>query len=303
MILYNGASGGLGRHMPAALIGHGKSGRVLRSRIYDRAGLRSELAELGGPDEVALIHLAAMVSVPACEADPVGAQAVNVDGALAVCTEVIDWAERSGVRARLVYVSTGHVYARQVVGARVAESDPLEPRSVYALSKLHAETELTALAEARGVPLVVARVFGLAGPGQPAQYVLPGLIRRVLDGDIDGIPGLEHVRDYLDTRDVCEDLLYLAEMRLRVGSTITNVCSGEGVSVRSLMSLVAEVADAEVTPSDVQQVEAVPGRADDVPWIVGDPRRFVELTGTQPRRRDLRITVRDAVAAVKGRRA
>ena len=73
-----------------------------------------------------------------------------------------------------------------------------------------------------------------------------------------------------------------------------NVCSGEGVSLRELLlEVIRSVRPAEEEALLAGVVEA-PGRPDDVPWIVGDPSRFVTLTGTAPKRIALRETVHDA---------
>ena len=48
-----------------------------------------------------LVHLAAKVSVPAARAIRTGAYATNVAGAVAVCTEVIDWAADLAIPVRL----------------------------------------------------------------------------------------------------------------------------------------------------------------------------------------------------------
>ena len=143
-------------------------------------------------------------------------------------------------------MSTGHVYARQALGVRVSENDGVDPRSKYAATKLEAEHALIEVACARRVPLLIARVFGLIGLGQPPNYVLPNLIRRVLAADIVGVPGLDNVRDYRDTRDVCDGLLRLVSVPADADVAVVNVCSGEGVSIRSLMGVVAEVVAGDV---------------------------------------------------------
>ena len=56
-------------------------------------GLSEELDAIEPTDEVTFIHLAAMVSVPACEADPRAARAVNVRYARSATTAIIQWAE------------------------------------------------------------------------------------------------------------------------------------------------------------------------------------------------------------------
>lgn len=296
MILYNGASGGLGRYVGPALRGRGAV--ALRARLEDREGLRRELAQLpslGGG--VVLLQLAARVSVPACEADPEGTHLTNVVHVHDTVLDVVEWAGSRGLHPRVVYVSSGHVYAASPAGVRVAESSTTAPRSAYARSKLRAEEELRALASRRPFDLMVARVFGLIAPQQPANYVLPGLIRRVRERDLRGVPGLSYVRDYLDARDVCEDLLELGAVEdgAAWGGSVVNLCSGEGVALAEILRTIARVLRPGQEDELLSEVVEAPGRPDDVPWIVGDPSRFVALTRRQPRRISLEQTVRDAV--------
>lgn len=295
MILYNGVSGGLGKYLPETLQRHGAQSHAIRARLEDRAGLRAELASLKPPTKnVTLLQIAARVSVPACEADPAGTQKINVDDTRATVEDFIDWAHAQALSPKVIYVSSGHVYAAQPPGVRIDEGHSTAPRSVYARTKLQAEQELTELAAKRSAGFQIARVFGLIAPAQPANYVLPGLIRRVRETKLDGVPGLSYVRDYLDARDVCEDLLSLT----RVDATgLVNVCSGDGVTLRAILQQIIRT----LRPSEEAQLLALakeaPGRADDVPSILGNPTRFTQLTGTEPRRISLAETVRDACAS------
>ena len=139
------------------------------------------------------------------------------------------------VRLKVVYASTGHVYAAPAPGSRLSEDADTNPRSVYAETKLSAERELSRLCRTHKVPLLVGRVFGLLAPHQAPHYLLPALIERVRTRNVNAIPGLDFVRDYLDARDVCNDLLKLAESPWPQGLYVTNVCSGEAVSIRDLL--------------------------------------------------------------------
>jgi nucleoside-diphosphate-sugar epimerase len=120
---------------------------------------------------------------------------------------------------------------------------------------------------------------------------------RVRRNDLTGIPGLDFVRDYLDARDVCEDLLLLAAASWPNSTTVINVCSGVPTSIRAVLAAVL----AELRPSEAQDLaraaSAAPGRPDDVEWLVGDPTRFVTVTGSPAQRIPLATTVHDAVAA------
>lgn len=291
MILYNGANGGLGRYLGAAISARRIDHRILASRLEDRDGLAHELEELR-PAAATYIHLAAMVSVPACEADPVKAEVVNYDLAVQSLATVVTWAQRRSVDLNVIYVSTGHVYAQAPVGVRLTEEHPVGPRSAYARTKLKAERAFQAAGSASDVPVMIARVFGLLSPGQPPNYVLPSIIRRVEAGRFKGIPGLDFARDYLDARDVCADILSLAMAVPRRSSIVVNVCSGEATTIRTLVTAVTEAMGLKIERSELT---SAPGRPDDVPWMVGDPTRFVGLTGRAPQRIALTQTISDAL--------
>jgi nucleoside-diphosphate-sugar epimerase len=295
VILYNGASGGIGRFLEGPISHLAQPSHALAARLEDQAGLAAELGGLDPGREVTLIHLAARVSVPACEADPPAAFNTNVVLARATVETVIDWAAQRGVMARVIYVSTGHVYAAQPDGSKVSEDGPTHPRSVYARTKLAAEETLLSLASSHGVPLLVARVFGLLAPSQAPNYVLPALIERAKSDRLSGIPGLDFVRDYLDARDVCENLLLFAAAPWRSGPQVVNVCSGTPVTIRQLLDAVLHEVDPERADEAAQRATPSPGRPDDIRWLVGDPSRFVQLTGNQPQRIPLSRTVKDAV--------
>jgi nucleoside-diphosphate-sugar epimerase len=296
VILYNGATGGLGRYLAGPLNRSGQRSHILGARLEDQVALQRELERLDPSNSVTFIHMAARVSVPACEADPTAAHEINVSLARSTVTAVLDWASRRGASVRVIYVSTGHVYAAPVPGSRLSEADATLPRSVYARTKLEAEQELASLCSTRTIPFLIARVFGLLAPRQAPNYVLPGLIKRARSGDLNGIPGLDFSRDYLDARDVCEDLLLLASVAWPWAPTVTNVCSGFPVTVRDLLRAVSAALHPDAADEMAREARPAPGREDDVAWLVGDPSRFVRLTAATPQRIPLATSVADAVA-------
>src|SRR5277367_6687006 len=113
MILYNGQSGSLGRYFSGALEARQLQGVALRSRLEDRAGLRTELLQTRLPpgETVILVQMAARVSVALCQKDPDAAHKTNVTDTMAIVSDFLDWAHLAKLKPRVVYVSTGHVYA------------------------------------------------------------------------------------------------------------------------------------------------------------------------------------------------
>lgn len=298
VILYNGASGSLGRYLEPALARRQLHGYALAARLEDRAGCRRELASLEPDTDPVLLQLAARVSVPACEADPKGALKTNVTDTVDTVRDFVRWAQARSLRPRVLYVSSGHVYDEHHAGVRITEDGPTRVRSVYARSKLLAEKELGSLAATRGFGLVIARVFGLIAPRQPEHYLLPGLIRRAREGRLGEVPGLSNVRDYLDARDVCDDLLALCGLDWpeQWHGEVVNVCSGLGSTILEVLQETVRACRPAEESELLARVTEAPGRRDDIPWIVGDPSRFMALTGEPPLKIPLAVTVRDACA-------
>jgi nucleoside-diphosphate-sugar epimerase len=296
---YNGARGGLGKHLGPALEELGARSIPLRARLEDVESLRQEVRDSlrgSGPRRAIFLQLASLVSVPACEKDPELAEKINVEGVFQSVVAFIEETRALGSTPEILYVSSGHLYAPKASG-RIKEDDPLAPRSVYARTKLAAESVLTEFCRTSSVRLSIARVFGLVAPNQPPNYVLPGLIRRAREKELVGIPGLDNERDYLDARDVCRALVRIAT-RPSAGVEVLNVCSGEAVTIRQVMELaLRKVHGNEEGRLLAQALTAGPSRPDDITSIVGDPSRYVAETGEAPKRIPLGQTISEAIDA------
>ena len=286
----------MGRYLSALLEARAEHSHAVAARLEDQGGIADELSRIDPGETITFIHLAARVSVPACQADPAGARLTNVVLAGATVSTVLEWAAKRRATAQVVYVSTGHVYATPTAGSRIGEDDPVGPRSVYARTKLAAERAIAEITHRHRARLVIARVFGLVAPSQGPNYVLPALIDRARRRDLTGIPGLDFARDYLDARDVCADLLLLCAAEAAQDFEVVNVCSGVPVTIRDLLRTVLVVTDPSAADELSARATAAPGRPDDAAWLVGDPTRFTGLTGTAPQSIALLQTVTDAVA-------
>ena len=86
------------------------------------------------------------------------------------------------------------------------------------------------------------------------------------------------MRDFVYVGDVIDALAAAGDMESE--SSIYNVCSGEPVTVRRAAEALADAMDA---PRDLLRFGALPDRADETPWMVGDGRRFRAASGWAPR--------------------
>jgi nucleoside-diphosphate-sugar epimerase len=79
---------------------------------------------------------------------------------------------------RFVHASSSSVYGRVANG----QDGPLQPVSPYGASKLAAESTLHAFAQARGLPVVILRLFSVYGPGQRPDMGVHAAIAAALSG-------------------------------------------------------------------------------------------------------------------------
>jgi UDP-glucose 4-epimerase len=140
-------------------------------------GLVARLA--AGAD--AVVHLAALGSVPRSVLDPVATHAVNATGTVAV----LEAARHAGV-GHVVVASSSSVYGANPTMPKREDLAPL-PMSPYAASKLATEGYALAYQRAYGLPALAFRFFNVFGPRQAVGHayaaVVPVFVAAALAGE------------------------------------------------------------------------------------------------------------------------
>jgi GDP-4-dehydro-6-deoxy-D-mannose reductase len=123
----------------------------------------------------------------------------------------------------------------------ISDDGAMVPRSYYGLTKLAQERAMTAVAETAGLNLFVARTFNLLGPGISDSLVPGTLCKQYSDPRTNEIEigNTAPKRDFVDIRDAVAAYVEIVE-RGTPGESY-NVCSGEAVSIKSLIQVFAEV--------------------------------------------------------------
>lgn len=231
------------------------------------------------PDGVdAVFHLAGMASGADARRDPGGAWMVNAAGTANLC-EVVG--ERGGEDGPLVIVvSTGEVYGAGPAQPR-RETDPVQPVSPYAASKLGAEIAAREVERRTGLRVIVVRPFPHSGAGQDTRFVVPAFARRLLEAKRLGSPSvavgnLGPVRDLLHVDDVVAAYLRLLSDG-EPGATY-NVASGSGISIGELFERLARIVEVGAVPRPDPSCT----RPVDLPYLVGDPTTLRDRTGWRP---------------------
>lgn len=235
-VAVTGATGFIGRHVVAALERRGISPVLLCRTAPRDPGLRRHVAidfDLRSPSGDRLPRVASLDTLIhlAWGGLPNYGSLHHFEDELPAHYRFLRAAAERGVRNLLV---TGTCFEYGMKSGALREDLAPEPSNPYGFAKNALRAELQYLQEKIPFNLTWARVFYLFGEGQPATSLWPQLKNAVARGDKNfNMSGGAQIRDYLPVETMAEHLVALALHSQNHG--IVNVCSGEPVTVRSMV--------------------------------------------------------------------
>ncbi len=167
---------------------------------------------------------------------------------------------------------------RPVRWATVDERAPLDPRNVYAATKLHQEHLCSVWAREAGATAVALRYHNVYGARMPRDTPYAG-VASIFRSDLVGGRAPQvfedgaQVRDFVHVSDVARANL-LALTGTDIASGAYNIASGEPHSVGELAAALADAVDPGLAP-----VVTGRWRRGDVRHIVASPARAAEVLG------------------------
>ncbi|GAA1951057.1 NAD-dependent epimerase/dehydratase family protein [Kitasatospora viridis] len=192
----------------------------------------------------AVVHLAALPSVPRSVRDPVANHHANVTGTL----QVLEAARRAG-NLHVIAASSSSVYGANPVSPK-HEGLRAAPLSPYAVTKLATEAYLSAYHHCYDLPVLPFRLFNVYGPGQSVGHsyaaVIPTWTTAILDGEPVAVHGDgTQSRDFTYVGTVSQVLAEAAVRRV-VHADPVNLAFGTRTS---LLTLIAELESATGKPA------------------------------------------------------
>jgi len=256
-ILVTGAAGGIGSSLCQLMAtshelvmvdnlrnGHAENlTKELADRLH-RIDINSqefeELYEREMPE--VLIHLAAVTSLPDCEANISDCFRVNVEGT----ARVLDCARRHGVH-KIIFASTSAIYENSTNKDGFVESEPTEPTLFYSLSKKMSEDICRSYRQNYGLDIVVFRFFNVFGPNQDLTRKNPPLVNYVTREFANGRKPVLHsdgtqARDYVHIDDVLRAVEQALNTEFNDEYTF-NICSGSTINVNEIVEAVRLASD------------------------------------------------------------
>lgn len=238
---------------------HFLEGDVQDAALLDKA--------LSGAD--AIVHLAALPSVPRSIKDPLASHHANATGTL----QVLEAARRAG-GPRVIAASSSSVYG---ANPQLPKHEGLAtaPMSPYAVSKLATEAYLGAYHHSYGLPVLPFRFFNVYGPGQRADHPYAAVIPKWISAVLARQPVTLHgdgtqTRDFTYVGTVCR-VLTDALLRQVTEPQPVNLAFGTRLP---LLDLLHEV---EAATGLQAQKEYTPARVGDVPHSQADGTRLRSL--------------------------
>lgn len=231
--------------------------------LCDRAELARVVDDVR-PDVVA--HLAAISFVAHNDVDAI--YRTNVVGTRNLLEALTGGRRRPDA---VLLASSANIYGNAAVEV-IKESEAANPANDYAVSKL--AMEYMARLWTDRLPIVITRPFNYTGAGQAPRFLVPKIVDHFRRGERSiELGNIDVERDFWDVRLVA--VAYRRLLERAPAGEVFNVCSGRVYSLRSILSMMEEIAgydiEVRVNPAFV--------RASEVQRLQGDASKLTAAIG------------------------
>lgn len=183
-------------------------------------------------DVDAVMHLAALISIPYSYSAPESYIDTNIKGTLNVLQ-----AARTYELQRVLVTSTSEVYGTAQY-VPIDEKHPLQGQSPYSASKIGADRIAESFYRSFNLPVTIVRPFNTYGPRQSARAIIPTIITQLLAGAQEiKLGDLQPTRDLNYVRDTVEGFLSILETKAAIGEEI-NIANSKEISMGDLAQLI-----------------------------------------------------------------
>jgi dTDP-glucose 4,6-dehydratase len=316
-VIVTGADGFMGSHLVDALVHLGAnvhafvratSSGALNNIGQHRGAIRVHFADLtdktsidylvkelreSAPDRPYLFHLGAQAHVGESWHRPYETVMANTLGTLNLLQSVVDHGlelekfDTAGTSEEYgnVREAVAHHHDFDEHGALILhERSPINPKSVYATSKVAADFLTMNYHDAFGVPGVVTRMFNNYGPRQNPRYVTGTIITQAFERETIELGNLEPLRDFCFCTDGVRGHLTVAAHG--VPGDVYVYGQGENISMRDWADLILRVGEQGGYWPAGRELETTtarfrPGASDVMALRVGY-EKLAEETGWKP---------------------
>jgi len=256
-VLVTGATGFIGRHLIERLMASRENVRALVSPAADAGWLdtlgveivRGDVGHASVVKQAAakceiIFHLASKTGITG-QISRTDVQSAHIQGAENLTRAALE----SGVK-RLVFCSSVAVYGCTGKNRRIDENTKTDPDSPYGEAKMLGEQVVLSARQREGLPVVVARISNVLGPGTTSWL---GLFRSIASGQFRLIgKGINH-HHLVDVSEVVEGLLLCGATKGIEGRTYI-LAGSQSVQLRRLVEMISEEVGVTSLPRSVSAI-------------------------------------------------
>ena len=193
-----------------------------------------------------LVHLAARLGVKRTELERLTCLNININGMI----NILEASVKEKIK-KIVFASSSEVYGRQFK-MPITEESPVNPISVYAVTKLVGEEYLRAYKEQYGLNYSVIRFFNVYGAGQVGQFVLQKFVEAIKKGESPQIYSSgDQTRCFCHVKDAAEGVVKVLFSPEANGEIINIGNDTQAVTINQLAEKVIEISGKKTVPRKV----------------------------------------------------
>jgi len=257
-ILITGGGGFIGSAVSRILVENGHKVRLLDINLRESSGSK-DIENIQGSilDKYivseavkgcdAVIHLAAMLGVRKTDELRLQCLNINIEGSV----NIFDACVKERVQ-RIIFSSSSEVYGESN-SEYISEDSPIQPKSVYAVSKIAAEEYLKAYAKNYGFEYSIVRFFNVYGCGQVAEFVLPRFVHMVMNDTSPVIYGSgEQIRSFCYMDDAAQGIYKVLTNSNGVNQVFNIGNNNEPISIKELALNVIKLSGKKLEPKFIE---------------------------------------------------
>ncbi|MBI1746649.1 MAG: GDP-mannose 4,6-dehydratase [Acidobacteria bacterium] len=266
--------------------------KVYRGDLTDKHSVDTAVKELKDGNDTIIFHLAAQAHVGESWERPYQTIQSNVVGTLNLLQSLIDYEIRffkldtagtseeygninEGVRSQYTFTEEGALILH--------EYSPVNPKSLYATSKLAADFLTINYHEAYGIPALTTRMFNNYGPRQSPRYITGTIITQALMRQTVELGCLKTKRDFCYVQDGISGHIQAA--LFGEPGQVYVYGQGENIAIEDWLRLIIKIGQREGCWGQkdivINPLRFRPGTSD-VAELRVDYKKLHRLTGWQP---------------------
>jgi len=245
---------------------------LIEADLRDSLSMNLAVAQ-SKPDYV--FHLAAQSYVPMSWVAPSDTIETNVVGTI----NLFEAVRKLGMGTKVQFAGSSEEYGMVLpFECPIIEDNALKPLSTYGVSKVAGDRLSYQYVKSYGMRIIITRAFNHSGPRRGECFVTSNFAKQIAEIEngaepIISVGNLNAHRDFTDVRDMVRAYL-LAIQKCQYGVPY-NICSGQSVSIRSVLAMLMSMSKTRITIEE----DANRLRPSDVELLQGDCTQFKKATG------------------------